>query len=270
MYAAGAGKREVKDRGAAAPRAVWPRPPSAQCRARSRAAVHTAAACQVGLIFGPVRFFGSCVAYMGCWLRVFGMDRSYHGEHAPSHQHWEAKHHWARLVVRWGTTCETRVLICTHHFARWRPAALAPAPAPGGGQLLGPAQQHCQPKTNNAATTPGLGVCIGGGEPAWAGHPARTLPPAAACTHRCEAGLPGRDSQAYICMCACAKHAACYCSGMHTKTRGTHPHRLMPPPPPPAAQPGRCAPRQSAALHGIWQRSTSERHACPTWVCAPC
>ena len=26
---------------------------------------------------------------------VCGMDRSYHGEHAPSHQHWEAKHRWA-------------------------------------------------------------------------------------------------------------------------------------------------------------------------------
>ena len=40
------------------------------------------------------------------------MQRSYHGENAPSHQHWEAKHRWARLVARWGTTCETRVTLC--------------------------------------------------------------------------------------------------------------------------------------------------------------
>ena len=40
------------------------------------------------------------------------MDRSYHGENRPSHQHWARKHHWARSVVRWGTTCEPLVTIC--------------------------------------------------------------------------------------------------------------------------------------------------------------
>ncbi len=47
-----------------------------------------------------------------------GMDRSYHGENRPSQQHWACKHHWARPVVRWGTTCEPLVTIC---LAFWRP-----------------------------------------------------------------------------------------------------------------------------------------------------
>ena len=39
------------------------------------------------------------------------MDRSYHGENRPSHQHWVRKHHWARLVVWSGTTCEALATI---------------------------------------------------------------------------------------------------------------------------------------------------------------
>ena len=47
------------------------------------------------------------------WNALSVMDRSYHGENRPSHQHWARKHHWARSVVRWGTTCEPLVTICT-------------------------------------------------------------------------------------------------------------------------------------------------------------
>ena len=48
------------------------------------------------------------------------MDRSYHGENRPSHQHWARKHHWARSVVRWGTTCEPLVTICTFVACTYR------------------------------------------------------------------------------------------------------------------------------------------------------
>ena len=48
------------------------------------------------------------------------MDRSYHGENRPSHQHWARKHHWAKSVVRLGgTTCEPLVTICFAVSAPW-------------------------------------------------------------------------------------------------------------------------------------------------------
>ena len=54
--------------------------------------------------------------YESLWESRIGMDRSYHGENRPSHQHWARKHHWARSVVRWGTTCEPLVTICQSTF----------------------------------------------------------------------------------------------------------------------------------------------------------
>ena len=47
--------------------------------------------------------------------------RSYHGGYTASHPNCEVKHPWARSVLRWGTTRESRVLnvfffICTNFF----------------------------------------------------------------------------------------------------------------------------------------------------------
>ena len=67
--------------------------------------------------------------------RSLCMDRSYHGENRPSHQHWARKHHWARPVVRWGTTCEPLVTICIAFDRRtW---AGRTATAGGGGGPTG-------------------------------------------------------------------------------------------------------------------------------------
>ena len=62
--------------------------------------------------------YGACGPYK-LSDKASGMDRSYHGENRPSHQHWARKHHWARSVVRWGTTCEPLVTICIATFLLW-------------------------------------------------------------------------------------------------------------------------------------------------------
>ena len=53
--------------------------------------------------------------------------RSYHGGDTGSHSNSVVKHHWARLVLRWGTTWEPHVLNNT--TAPTRCCTLGPAPA---------------------------------------------------------------------------------------------------------------------------------------------
>ena len=91
--------------------------------------------------------FALLLGYMGLCRAMVGMVRSYHGENAPSHQHWEAKHRWARLVARWGTTCETRVTICILHLAACPlpPSTHATHAGRAGHAASQPASQQARP-----------------------------------------------------------------------------------------------------------------------------
>ena len=105
--------------------------PAAQCRACSAQHCHLRCPRGWGMGFGVgvhahavggnarnanfarPRVQMSVLGSLYLWAVPSVMVRSYLDENAPSHQHWEAKHQWARLVVRWVTTCETLVSNCT-------------------------------------------------------------------------------------------------------------------------------------------------------------